>query len=75
MRLKNNIDFIYGYIQIEIEGFFIERFLNTCAKEEIKLWRTKRINKGKIYTNISVQDLKKIRRITKKTKCHIKIKK
>ena len=75
MRLKNNIDFIYGYIQIEIEGFFIERFLNTCAKEEIKLWRTKRINKGKIYTNISVQNLKKIRRITKKTKCHIKIKK
>ena len=32
MRLKNNIDFIYGYIQIEIEGFFIERFLNTCSK-------------------------------------------
>ena len=74
MVLKNSTDFFYGYIQIEIEGFYIERFFNTCAKENIRLWKTKRINRSKVYTNISIHDLKKIRKITRKTKCHIKIK-
>ncbi len=75
MFFKRGIDFFLGYIQIEIEGFFIERFLNICAKEQIKLWKTKKINKSKIYTNISIEDFKRIKQIVKKTKCRIKIKK
>lgn len=74
MFFKNGIDFFLGYVQIEIEGFFIERFLNICAKEQIRLWKTKKINKSKINTCISVEDFKKIRKITKKTKCRMKIK-
>lgn len=74
MGLKN-IELARGYIQIEIEGFFIERFFNICAKEQIKLWKTKRENKSKVYTNISIEDFKRIRKIAKKTKCNIKIKK
>ena len=74
MFLKKNAEFIYGYVQIEIEGFFIERFLNICTKDQIKLWKTKRENKSKICTNITIEDFKKIRKIEKKTKCNIKIK-
>lgn len=75
MFYKLGLDFFIGYVQIEIEGFFIERFLNICAKEQIRLWKTKKINKSKIYTNISIEDFKKIRTIVKKTKCRMKIKK
>ncbi len=74
MILKNSTDFLNGYIQIQVEGFFIERFVNSCAKENIRLWRTKKINQSQIYTNISIKDIKKIRNIAKKNKCHIKIK-
>ncbi len=70
-RLKN---FLLGYIQIEIEGFFIERFFNMCAKEKIRLWGTKRKNKIAVTTKISVEDFKKIKKIAKKTKTKIKIK-
>ena len=69
---KNN--FIKGYIQIEVEGFFIERFLNTCAKEGIKLWGTKRKNKSIVTTNIHIENFKKIRKIAKKTQNKVKIK-
>ncbi len=74
MQLKKDIDYLKGYIQIEVEGFFIERFVNSCAKENIRLWKTKRINKSKIYTNLEIPNLKKIREIAKKTKCKLKIK-
>lgn len=73
MFFKRGIDFFIGYVQIELEGFFIERFLNICAKEQIRLWRTKKVNKSKIYTNISIEDFKRIRKLVRKTKCRMKI--
>lgn len=71
-KIKNN--FIKGYIQIEIEGFYIERFFNICAKEGIKLWGTRRKNSTSVITNIDLENFKKIRKISKKTQCKIKIK-
>ena len=71
-RLKN---FLLGYLQIEAEGFFIERFFNMCAKEKIKTWGTKRKNQVTVITKISIEDFKKIRKIAKKTKTKVKIKK
>lgn len=75
MFFKRCIDFFIGYVQIEIEGFFIERFINTCAKEQIRLWGSKKINQSKIYTHISIEDFKKIKKIVRKTKCRIKVRK
>lgn len=71
-KIKNN--FIKGYIQVEIEGFYIERFFNICAKEGIKLWGTRRKNSTSVITNIDLENFKKIRKISKKTQCKIKIK-
>lgn len=71
-RLKN---FLLGYLQIEVEGFFIERFFNMCAKEKIKTWGTKRKNQVTVITKISIEDFKRIRKIAKKTKTKVKIKK
>ena len=68
MSLARKNNFIKGYIQIEVEGFFIERFLNTCAKEGIKLWGTKRKNKSIVTTNIHIENFKKIRKIAKKAR-------
>lgn len=75
MGLTKNNNFIKGYIQIEVEGFFIERFLNACAKEGINLWGTKRKNKSIVATNIHIENLKKIRKIAKKTQNKVRIKK
>ena len=75
MSLARKNNFIKGYIQIEVEGFFIERFLNTCAKEGIKLWGTKRKNKSIVTTNIHIENFKKIRKIAKKTQNKVRIKK
>ena len=69
---KNN--FIKGYLQIEIEGFYIERFFNACTKQGIELWGTKRKNNTSIITNIKIDDFRGIRNIARKTQCSMKIK-
>ena len=74
MILKRIKNFLLGYLQIEIEGFFIERFFNMCAKEKIKLWGTKRKNKIAVTTKINIDDFKQIRKIAKKTSSRVRIK-
>ena len=67
--------FTKGYINIDIEGFFVERFFNLCSNEGIKLWGTQKNRKGVYSTYIAVQDFKKIKTIAKNTKSIIKIRK
>ena len=75
MILKRIKNFLLGYLQIEIEGFFIERFFNMCAKEKIRLWGTKRKNKIAVTTKMSIDDFRQIRKIAKETNSRVKIKK
>lgn len=74
MVLKRKVNFIKGYLQIEIEGFYIERFFNACTKKGIHLFGTKRKNNTSIITYIPISDFREIRSIAKKTKCSVKIK-
>lgn len=67
-------NFIKGYLQIEIEGFYIERFFNVCARQGINLSGIKRKDNSCIITNIQVRDVKDVKKIAKKTQCSIKIK-
>lgn len=62
-----------GYVKIEVEGFFLQRFINLCISKSIFLDETKHINKSKIVANISKNDFKNICKIAKKTNCKIKI--
>ena len=62
-----------GYLKVEIEGFFIQRFINLCISKGIFLDQTKHVNKTKIITKISKNDFRDICKIAKKTNCRIKI--
>ena len=62
-----------GYLKIEIEGFFIQRFINLCISKGIFLDQTKHINKSKIVTKINKNDFRDVCKIAKKTNCRIKI--
>ena len=67
--------YILGYATISVEGYFIERFINICISKNIFLWNMKRKKSSFLFTNIAVKDFKKIRKIAKTTKCHVKIEK
>ena len=73
MYFKILMGYILGYVTIEIEGYFIERFINLCNSQKIFLWNLKRQRNTIMKVNIAVSDFKKLKPIAQKTKCRIKI--
>ena len=64
-----------GFVTIEVEGFFIERFINICINKNILLQDLSREMNTYIKVKILKSDFKEIRHIARKTKCKVKIKK
>lgn len=75
MRFKILLAYILEYLEIKVEGYFIEKFINNCLKSNIFLWNIKRKRTTIMTCNIGVKDFKNIRKILKQTKCRIKIEK
>lgn len=73
MYFKIVLSYILGFVTIEVEGYFIERFINFCNNQKIFLWNIKRTKTTIMKVNIGIKDFKKIKQIAKKTKCRIKI--
>lgn len=73
MYIKVLTSFIFGYVEINIEGLFIERFINTCISKGILLWNIKRERTTILKCNVSIKNFRKIVKIAKQTKCRLKI--
>ena len=69
------IRLIWGYVRVEVEGYYIERFINICQSKKILIWNLKREKGVKLYINIGISDFKKLKHIARKTNCKIKVKK
>lgn len=67
------LNYILGYVTITVEGYFIERFINICNSKKILLWGIKRKKSSVMTTKIGIKDFRKIKEISKTTKCKVKI--
>lgn len=75
MLLKILIYYILGYVNISVEGYFIERFINVCIAKNILLWNMKRKKSSFLYANVGIREFRKLKEVANITKCHIKIEK
>lgn len=73
MNIRNVYVYCTGFVNISVEGFFTERFINSCFSNAIFLWDLKRENSTYLKVKISVKDFKKIKKIARITKCKVKI--
>ena len=73
MLLKIIINYLLGFVNITVEGFFVERFINTCINNKIFLWGINRKSSTLLTVNININNFKKIHTIARKTKCKVKI--
>ena len=74
MYIKILLNYILGYLNIEIEGYFVEKFINICISKNIFLWNIKRTKSTVAYSNIGINNFRKVCKIAKDTKCRVKIK-
>ena len=75
MLIRILLCYIFGYIRISVEGYYIEKLINICTNKKIMIWHVKRDKNVKIEFNIATSDFKEIVKIAKKLKCHTKIEK
>ena len=73
MYIKVLLSYIFGYVNVIIEGYSIERFMNIAKSKSILLWNNRRDKSTILHTNISIKDFKIACKIAKQTKCRIKI--
>ena len=73
MNISNFSTYIKAIIEIEAEGFFVERLINLCKINNIKIWDITYINEGRIRFSMSPKELKRVKPYVKKSKCKIKI--
>lgn len=73
MNLEEGIKKISGTVEVEVQGFFTERYINLCKINNINIWNIKTIGGGIVRFSIAIKDFKKLRKISKKTKCKVKI--
>lgn len=73
MIFRIMLNYLLGFVNITVEGFFVERFINHCINQKVFLWAIKRKNSSLLTANININDFKKVCSIAKKTKCKIHI--
>ena len=73
MLFKILLNYITGFVNITVQGFFIERFINNCLKNKIFLWKIKRKDSSTLTANISIHQFKKLHKIINKSKCKLKL--
>ena len=74
MLIKKIINYIYGYLRIIVEGYYIERFINICRNRNYMMWNIKKVNDINLTLNIEIKHFKDICKIAKNTQCKVKIK-
>ena len=63
MIFKILIRYILGYVNISVEGYYIERFINICIGSGVFLWNVKIKKATNAYANVGLKDFKKLREI------------
>lgn len=69
MKISNVSTYLKATVKVEVEGFFIERFINLCKINNLEIWDIVYINSGKISFSTTPQQYKKLKPYLKKTKC------
>jgi similar to stage IV sporulation protein len=67
------VRYLKGYVLIEVNGFFVEKFLNLCTDENIIIWDIKKNENGSLNLKMTLRAFKKIRRASYRTRTNVKI--
>ena len=73
MLFKIIIKLLFGYKNIKIEGYYIEKFLNIITNRKIFLWGIKRKGNEQIYAKVGDSEFDKIIDIAEKNGINIEI--
>lgn len=65
--------FLNGYVSVTIEGYFLEKFTNLCAINNIPFWNIKRYGNAKMVGRTTIKGFKQMRFEARKCGCRIEL--
>lgn len=71
--MKFLLQYLFGYMHVKIEGFFVERVINKSKMKKMPLWNIKREKSTIVYANIEIASFEEISKIAEENKCKIEI--
>ena len=66
-------NYLRGYVIIIIKGFFIEKFINICARRRIHLWDVRLQSERRVTARMSISGFRLIRPVARKTGCRVRL--
>ena len=63
--------FLTGYVLVTVEGFFLEKFTNLCAINNLPFWDIKRFGNAKLVGKTTILGFKRMRHEARKCGCRI----
>lgn len=67
------MSYFKGYVNIYARGYFLERFLNLCVREDILLWDLERQTPSEMRAKVSISAFKDLRVAARRTRTKIKV--
>lgn len=71
--MKFLLQYLFGYMNIRIEGFFVEKVISRATNKKIALWNIKREKSCIVYANVGIDNYEELAKITNENKCKIEI--
>ena len=60
MKISKLNTYIKAVVEVEAEGYFVERLINLCKINNVKIWDIEYINSGKILFKVSSKKIKTV---------------
>lgn len=73
MKISNISNYIKKTLKAEVEGYFVERFINLCIINKINIWKIKDVTSGKISFYTTPREMAKMEPLLNRTKCKLSV--
>lgn len=73
MKFTDMFAYLEGYVTIQADGYFLERFLNICTRRELNIWNLQRRGAERLTADMSLASFRQIRPVCRRTRTKVRI--
>jgi len=66
-------NYLRGYVIIIVEGYFLEKFINICARRKIPMWDVRMQSKRLVTMRMTIKGFRLVRPAARKSGCRVRL--
>ena len=73
MQFIDIIHIVKGYVSVQADGNFLERFLTVCTRRNLDVWQIRYPGSGRLTAKMSLDSFRSIRPVCRRTRTRLRI--